>query len=261
VMLRLLTSGGSSRKWASACFTRPAGHKLCMRNRSCMMKNLLKDVHPSWKPFIRKERFFPLVETSCTYCGWTPLSLVPLSHKEPDLSLFQVEYDHYGLPSLGCCYCKNQGGEWGAQVRTYALSAKGLKGYSIVDETSVWPVGYDLFDDKCDDSEDVKRSRIGIPKRMRSDVLQAKGTRCFYCGVQCDVISGSGEKSKLHMDHVIPVCWGGTNSFDNLIPACGYCNKHKHSRLAVEFRYILAVSRSPGRFSFWAEEEGLWSLV
>lgn len=53
------------------------------------------------------------------------------------------------------------------------------------------------------------------------------GGRCAYCG-------GSG---KMTIDHVIPLSRGGAHSIGNLLPACGFCNFSKGSKLLIEWRY------------------------
>ena len=49
---------------------------------------------------------------------------------------------------------------------------------------------------------------------------------CVYCGQ-------SGRP--LTIDHKIPISRGGTNSIENLVPACKSCNCRKGSKTAAEF--------------------------
>lgn len=51
------------------------------------------------------------------------------------------------------------------------------------------------------------------------------GNRCFYCG-----ISG-----KMTVDHQTPLSRGGTDNIDNLVPACGSCNRRKGTKTQDEF--------------------------
>jgi 5-methylcytosine-specific restriction endonuclease McrA len=74
--------------------------------------------------------------------------------------------------------------------------------------------------------------------------------RCAYCG----------ERAQLEIDHRVPLARGGTNSIDNILPACGPCNRRKHAMSEREFRARLAAEkalrdRSPGsdRKAFGAE--------
>lgn len=43
------------------------------------------------------------------------------------------------------------------------------------------------------------------------------GGCCFYCGAT----------GKLTVDHVVPLARGGSNSIDNIVPACSRCNCRK----------------------------------
>ena len=52
--------------------------------------------------------------------------------------------------------------------------------------------------------------------------------RCAYCD----------KKSKLTMDHIIPLSKGGRHSIGNILPACGKCNSSKGNKLLVEFRHL-----------------------
>lgn len=62
--------------------------------------------------------------------------------------------------------------------------------------------------------------RKAISKRIRFSIFNRDGFSCRYCGVQSD-------ESKLVIDHIKPVCEGGTNDETNLITACVSCNQGK----------------------------------
>lgn len=49
---------------------------------------------------------------------------------------------------------------------------------------------------------------------------------CYYCG---EAVGG-----KYHVDHVIPLARGGSNSPDNLVIACPRCNQTKYTKLPHE---------------------------
>ena len=66
-----------------------------------------------------------------------------------------------------------------------------------------------------------------ISKMERFEVLKRGGFRCHYCG------RGAAEVT-LDVDHVIPVCLGGTNAPDNLVAACTACNLGKTDILLTE---------------------------
>lgn len=53
--------------------------------------------------------------------------------------------------------------------------------------------------------------------------IRAEGP-CVYCGAPAE-----------HVDHVRPLTRGGREHADNLVPACGRCNRSKHDRLLTEW--------------------------
>jgi hypothetical protein len=61
-------------------------------------------------------------------------------------------------------------------------------------------------------------------------ILDMFARSCAYCL----------RATKVERDHVIPVCSGGAFSAENIVPACGHCNKHK-SRSAAE-RFLAACA-------------------
>ena len=54
--------------------------------------------------------------------------------------------------------------------------------------------------------------------------------RCGYCGAQ----------GPLEAEHRTPLCRGGSNTIENIIPACGHCNRRKYKRTEAEFHALLA---------------------
>jgi 5-methylcytosine-specific restriction endonuclease McrA len=65
-------------------------------------------------------------------------------------------------------------------------------------------------------------------------LVEQYGGRCAYCG----------ESTALEADHRVPLSRGGTNTIDNILPACRVCNARKHRMTEEEFRARLA-SESP----------------
>jgi len=57
-----------------------------------------------------------------------------------------------------------------------------------------------------------------------ASVVRFRG-RCAYCGAP----------ARLHADHRTPLSRGGTNSIDNILPACAPCNMSKHDRTESEY--------------------------
>jgi len=67
----------------------------------------------------------------------------------------------------------------------------------------------------------MKRQSLGKAKRFA--IFQRDAFTCRYCG-------RTSEAVVLVVDHVIPVCKGGTNDDENLITACADCNSGKGSK-------------------------------
>jgi 5-methylcytosine-specific restriction endonuclease McrA len=59
---------------------------------------------------------------------------------------------------------------------------------------------------------------------------------CAYCG----------SKVLIEIDHRIPLTRGGSNTIDNILPACRRCNRRKHQRTEEEFRELLQRERRQG---------------
>lgn len=64
-------------------------------------------------------------------------------------------------------------------------------------------------------------------------LVTACGGRCSYCGAE----------GPLTADHRMPLSRGGSNSIDNILPACRRCNSRKHTQTEDEFRLRLAHER------------------
>ena len=64
---------------------------------------------------------------------------------------------------------------------------------------------------------------------------------CAYCGDSFDPYSVPKRKT---VDHVVPLCRGGTNADDNLLACCHRCNSQKGSLLLSEW---VATGRAPSR--------------
>jgi len=54
---------------------------------------------------------------------------------------------------------------------------------------------------------------------------------CHYCGEPAS-----------QWDHIVPKKLGGKNTWDNLIPACSWCNIHKHGKPLSDFREYLKAN-------------------
>jgi len=93
-------------------------------------------------------------------------------------------------------------------------------------------------------------TRVAARERRRARQLDAAGTftaaefralvaqhagRCAYCG----------EETRLGPDHRTPLARGGTNEIANILPACGGCNRRKHTLTEREFRVRLLNENLP----------------
>lgn len=72
-----------------------------------------------------------------------------------------------------------------------------------------------------------RKFKSQLPSADWEVVKERYGNRCFYCGK---------ESNKLNKEHVIPICRGGTDTIENIVPACWKCNRTKGKRLVAEFK-------------------------
>lgn len=82
------------------------------------------------------------------------------------------------------------------------------------------------------------------PHHSRFTILNRDRFKCFYCGR-----TPSEDGVKLHVDHVIPVLYGGKSVAGNLLTSCEDCNLGKKaSRLADERGVLAAISARNAEF-------------
>jgi len=65
-----------------------------------------------------------------------------------------------------------------------------------------------------------------MPPTLRQVVTQRAGGCCEYCHYPQSVMSGV-----LHLDHIIPPKFGGTNTADNCALSCQQCNSKKSDKI------------------------------
>jgi len=75
--------------------------------------------------------------------------------------------------------------------------------------------GLTVGDCKTSGSEPLRRFRI----------LQRDNFRCQYCG------KTAKDDTRLEIDHITPLCEGGSNEDSNLVTACFDCNRSKGGRV------------------------------
>lgn len=61
------------------------------------------------------------------------------------------------------------------------------------------------------------------PRRSRHDIWERDNGRCQYCNKKLT-------QKEYEEDHVIPVCHGGTRTWENLVCCCPDCNDEKADR-------------------------------
>lgn len=64
---------------------------------------------------------------------------------------------------------------------------------------------------------------------MREKIYQKCNGKCGYCGQDIDY-------KKMQVDHMTPLCNGGLNDIDNLLPTCRQCNHYKRGSNVEIFR-------------------------
>lgn len=69
--------------------------------------------------------------------------------------------------------------------------------------------------------------RSMIPRFRKHSVFSRDNWQCQYCGVDLTASSRT-------VDHVIPRCRGGTNSWKNCVASCRRCNSKKGNRSLSE---------------------------
>lgn len=96
----------------------------------------------------------------------------------------------------------------------------------------------------------ARDSRNDIRRSLRRDeamsrCLRIQLNRCFYCGVSIGLEG--------HLDHLIPVYYGGTNRSRNLVASCRECNLLKGTQQLVitNEQTIAFYERLKKEFRLW----------
>jgi hypothetical protein len=83
-----------------------------------------------------------------------------------------------------------------------------------------------------------KTCRYSFGWKKVGRILKKTGGKCFYCGCtlppDTNYFDDGGNVVEScrnwDVDHVIPLCRGGGNELDNLVPACQICNRKKGAK-------------------------------
>ena len=80
--------------------------------------------------------------------------------------------------------------------------------------------------------EVIKQSKKGvrepIDENKRNEIINSYNKKCAVCELECEYFE---------IDHILPVCAGGTNEIDNLQPLCKDCHKSKSIQERKEGMY------------------------
>lgn len=115
--------------------------------------------------------------------------------------------------------CKDNGTEWARSLRTLRDDGYIIE-YDSSNNTYFFP--YET------PQNDPKDSRY-INNKLKSLVMVRDNSTCQMCGrdVKHDHI-------RIHLDHIVPLEWGGTTTLDNLQCLCSDCNEGKKNYVASE---------------------------
>ncbi len=100
----------------------------------------------------------------------------------------------------------------------------------------------------------AKRKAFKSHKRQR--IYNKTSGHCGYCGIRLEI-------DGFQIDHIYPLCRGGSNLDINLVASCPLCNKSKGKMTVVEFKkYILgqteSIRKSNGKFRLMEHFGMIW---
>lgn len=78
-----------------------------------------------------------------------------------------------------------------------------------------------------------------IVRHFRAEISAASSVKCYWCGKTVP-------KRQRTVDHIVPVCRGGSDDATNLCCACRHCNTIKGQKLPEEFQgqYVLEFPKA-----------------
>jgi 5-methylcytosine-specific restriction endonuclease McrA len=90
--------------------------------------------------------------------------------------------------------------------------------------------------------------RRSLARELKAAVWEMTWGQCWYCGTNY-----MNPFDNLIIEHVVPLCRGGTNEIENLVPACSSCNESKGVMLVEEWRLHLPYGDDPDEYP-WLRE-------
>lgn len=87
------------------------------------------------------------------------------------------------------------------------------------------------------------------PRVKNRQVWDKTNGHCWYCGTRLvkpnpEKHSADQKKRWYTIDHATPRARGGSDSLDNLLPCCNYCNGHKCDMTVEEYRVYLTMRKN-----------------
>jgi 5-methylcytosine-specific restriction endonuclease McrA len=135
------------------------------------------------------------------------------------ISVRQNQPDYlYHCPTCNSDLPTNNNSRWEALFNSYKPPVAATRKISSSRE----PVKSTSSKRKSAGASSYKRESIGA--KLRYDILTRDSNRCVKCGAR-------GGENQLHIDHIIPVSKGGTNTPSNLQTLCERCNLGKGTRI------------------------------
>lgn len=79
----------------------------------------------------------------------------------------------------------------------------------------------------------ARKAQNGFEPYTTQQVLEKYGTTCYLCGKAIDLsaprwTAENGWENGLHLDHVVRISDGGSDTLENVRPTHGLCNLKKH---------------------------------
>lgn len=103
-------------------------------------------------------------------------------------------------------------------------------------------------------TNESKFREIRIRREMKNKIFKVDGPKCVWCGCET-LLNTTGENSNFAtLEHVIPLCVGGTDDFENLTISCLRCNTERfHPPEILLLDNILNKLENPKRLEklFW----------
>lgn len=131
----------------------------------------------------------------------------------------------------------------GKDKRTYADRRSYLLAYYRRPRYQQWRTAYDLARHASVEYKNRHNHLMREQyKQRRERIFIRDDFTCHYCGF-------SGWPHELTVDHKTPSSRGGSNADDNLVTACGDCNRRKSAKSYD--RYLAEIGREPS----WITED------